>query len=251
MELIRREDHDRIALLKLSRSVTNALDPPLIHELTEKVQESGDDPEVHGVVLNSSSDKFFSIGFDIPELYGLSRQEFTAFFKAFNRLCMLLYTLPKPTVVAIPGHAIAGGCILALCCHYRFIAEGRKLMGLNEVKLGVPVPYPADRILRQVVGARTARHIMDTGEFYEPEALRQMGMVDQVLPLEQVLQKAIEKAESLGAFSPSAFMMIKRNRVEDVEAEVLQRSAEKERLFVEGWYSDETRKLLLEAMKKF
>ena len=74
---------------------------------------------------------------------------------------------------------------MALCCDYRFIAEGRKLMGLNEVKLGVPVPYLGDCILRHLVGARHARDIMDTGDFYHPEVLLQMGMVDQALPLEK------------------------------------------------------------------
>lgn len=77
---------------------------------------------------------------------------------------LALYTLPKPVVAAITGHAIAGGCILALCCDYRFISEGRKLMGLNEVKLGVPVPYLADRVLHALVGTRYAREIIESGE---------------------------------------------------------------------------------------
>jgi len=162
-----------------------------------------------------------------------------------------LYRWPKPTVAAIPGHATAGGCILALCCDYRFITEGRKLMGLNEIKLGVPVPYPADCILRQVVGTENAREIMDTGEFYPPEKLLQMGMVDQVLPLDQVLPKAIEKARLEGALPDETFGLSKRSRVGKIEAQILERLAEQEQLFVERWYSDETRERLREAMKKF
>ena len=124
-------------------------------------------------------------------------------------------------------------------------------MGLNEIRLGVPVPYLADCILRHVVGVRYAREITDTGEFYQPEESLQMGIVDQVLPLEQVLPKSVEKARLLGALPQEPFAMIKRNRVERVEAQVLTRLEEKERFFVDRWYSDEARERLREAMERF
>jgi len=251
MGLIHVERHDQVAVLKLNRGVTNALNLQLLHELAEHLREMRDDSAARALVLGSANDKFFSIGLDIPGLFGLARQDFAAFFQTFDRVCLDLYTWPKPTVAAISGHATAGGCILALCCDYRFIAEGRKLMGLNEVKLGVPVPYPGDCILRQVVGIQNAREIMDTGEFYPPEKLFQMGMVDQVLPLDQVLPQAIEKAEREGALPDEVFGSSKRSRVARVEAQILERLAEQEQLFVERWYSEETRERLREAMKKF
>jgi len=251
MGLIHVERHEQVAVLKLNRGVTNALNPPLLHELAEHLRQMKDDSAVRALVLGSESEKFFSIGLDIPELFGLAQQDFFLFCQTFDRVCLDLYTGPKPTVAAIPGHATAGGCILALCCDYRFIAEGRKLMGLNEVKLGVPVPYPADCILRQMVGTENAREIMDTGEFYPPEKLLQMGMVDQVLPLDQVLPRAIEKARLEGALPDEAFGLSKRSRVGKVEAQILERLAEQEQLFVERWYSEETRERLREAMKKF
>ena len=251
MKMIRVEHHDEVAIVKLDRDVTNAIDLRLVQELSETIQGVRRDPGVHGLVLGSSNERFFSIGFDIPQLFGLARQDFKFFYQTFNRVCMDLYTLPKPTIAAITGHAIAGGCILALCCDYRFVAQGRKLMGLNEIRLGVPVPYLADCVLRHIVGVRYARDIMDIGEFYQPEESLQMGIVDQVLPLEQVLPKSVEKARLLGGSPQEAFAMIKRNRVERVEAQVLTRLEEKERFFVECWYSDEARERLREAMEKF
>ncbi|MEE9618493.1 MAG: enoyl-CoA hydratase/isomerase family protein, partial [Anaerolineae bacterium] len=239
------------AIIKLDRGVTNTIDLQLVEELSETLQGVTHDPGVHSLVLGSSNERFFSIGFDIPQLFGLARQDFKFFYQTFNRVCMDLYTLPKPTIAAITGHAIAGGCILALCCDYRFIAQGRKLMGLNEIRLGVPVPYLADCVLRHIVGVRYARDIMDIGEFYQPEESLQMGIVDQVLPLEQVLPKSVEKARLLGGSPQEAFAMIKRNRVERVEAQVLTRLEEKERFFVDRWYSDEARERLREAMEKF
>ncbi len=251
MKMIRIEHHGEVAIVKLDRGVTNTIDLQLVEELSETLQGVTHDPGVHSLVLGSSNERFFSIGFDIPQLFGLARQDFKFFYQTFNRVCMDLYTLPKPTIAAITGHAIAGGCILALCCDYRFIAQGRKLMGLNEIRLGVPVPYLADCVLRHIVGVRYARDIMDIGEFYQPEESLQMGIVDQVLPLEQVLPKSIEKARLLGGSPQEAFAMIKRNRVERVEAQVLMRLAEKERFFVDRWYSDEARERLREAMEKF
>ena len=240
-----------MVLARLNRGVTNALNLAYVEGLGEVIQQVRGDPDVRALVVASSNDKFFSIGFDIPELFELNRDRFGGFYRAFNRACLDLYTLPKPTVAAITGHAIAGGCILALCCDYRFIAEGRKLMGLNEVKLGVPVPYLGDRVLHVLSGTRQARRVMESGEFYGPEESLEMGMVDQVWPLEQVVDQAVEKAEALGSLPGTAYGMIKRNRVEVVEAEVVARKEEKEGAFIECWYSDEARERLREAMEKF
>jgi enoyl-CoA hydratase/carnithine racemase len=124
-------------------------------------------------------------------------------------------------------------------------------MGLNEIKLGVPVPYPADCILRDLVGVRAARDVMEGGEFYPPEALLLMGMVDRICPPEEVLSEAVEKAKTLAALPQEAYAIIKRNRVEPVEEHIWARLEAKERLFVDRWYSEEARERLREAMEKF
>jgi enoyl-CoA hydratase/carnithine racemase len=251
VKLVRIAYHDALAILELNRGVTNALNLQLVIELTEALQKVKQSEGMHGVVLRSSNEKFFSIGFDIPELFQLPRDDFHVFYHSFNQLCVRLYTFPKPTIAAITGHAVAGGCILALCCDYRLIAQGRKLMGMNEIKLGVPVPYPADCILRQVVGPRHAREIVYGGEFYESEKSLQLNMVDEVLPLHQVVQESIRRASSLSELFGKAFEMIKRNRTEAVEAQILSNIDEKERFFIECWYSPDTRERLTEAIQKY
>ena len=251
MRTISVDYQDTVAIVKLDRGVTNVLDMELVNELGKLLERIEHDSSVSALVLGSSNDKFLSIGFDIPRLFELPRQDFSTFFSEFNRVCLSLYTLPKPTIAAITGHAVAGGCILALCCDYRFIADGRKLMGLNEIKLGVPVPYLIDCVLRYTVGTRYARQIMDTGEFYGPEDSLRMGLVDEVLPVGEVMAKAAERARLLGAWPREAFALIKRNRVEEIEQRVLAQREEKERLFVDCWYSDEARQRLREAIDKF
>jgi enoyl-CoA hydratase/carnithine racemase len=245
------ETQDRVGIVRLNHGSTNAINLDLVKHLSDILQEAKDEPQIHSLVLTSSNDKFFSIGFNVPELIELSEEDLRIFYKTFNRTCIELYTLPKPTVAAITGHAIAGGCILALCCDYRFIAQGRKLMGLNEIKLGLPVPFVADCILRSLVGIRHAREIMEGGDFYLPEVSSQMGLVDQVLPLEGVITEAGEQAETIGSYPENAFAAIKRNRVEEIEKQILDKLEEKEQIFVECWFSDTGQKLLRDAISKF
>jgi enoyl-CoA hydratase/carnithine racemase len=245
------EYSDKVAVVRLNRGTTNALNLEFAGELAAVLQQVRTDSQVRGIVLCSANDKFFSIGFDVPQLYGLSEGDFQHFYDSFNHMCFDLYTLPKPVIAAITGHAIAGGCILALCCDYRLIAAGRKLMGLNEVKLGVPVPYLVDCVLRELVGVRYAREILEMGEFYQPEESLRLGMVDEVLPLEDVVAKAIVKAGQLGAMPSLAYEVIKGNRVERVAGEVQARWGKRKRQFVECWYSGEARERLRAAMDRF
>jgi enoyl-CoA hydratase/carnithine racemase len=251
MELTKVEIQNGIAVLGLDNGTTNALNLHFLNVISRNLHEFRDDASINGLVITSSNEKFFSIGFDIPQLFESTMNEVIEFYKTFNSLCLELYTFPKPVIAAIIGHAIAGGCILAICCDYRSIAEGKKLMGLNEIKLGLPVPYPADCILTQLVGPQTAREMVYTGEFYAPDELIQLGLVDQVLPVKDVLLKSIEKAKSLGAMPHTAFSIIKRNRVELVEAQIKFKLAEKEQIFIERWQAEDTQKLLKEAIKKF
>jgi enoyl-CoA hydratase/carnithine racemase len=242
---------DTVAIARLSHGVTNVLDLELVNELGALLERIEHDTSTRALVLGSSNDKFFSIGFDIPHLFDLPEQDFQTFYAAFNRVCLSLYTLPRPTVAAITGHAVAGGCILALCCDYRFMADGKKWMGLNEIKLGVPAPYLADCVLRELVGTRYARDMLDTGDFYGPPDSLRMGLVDGVRPTGDVMARAIEKARGLGAWPQEAWAQIKQNRVEGVERRVLAQGEEKERLFVECWYSDVARQRLKETIAKF
>jgi len=242
---------ENVAIIKLSREVTNAINLKLIQELSDYLRTAKDDTNISGLVLTSANEKFFSIGFDIPALINLEKKDFREFYQAFNKLCVDLYTFPKPIVAAITGHAVAGGCILTICCDYRFIAEGKKLMGLNEIKLGVPLPYPVDCILRQIVDDRNVRRILYTGDFFPPEETIRMGLVDGVMPLEQVLPASTEKVRSIAILSLDAFGIIKQNRTEKVEAQIRAGLVEKEKTFVDLWYACETREKLKAALEKF
>jgi len=245
------ERHDDVAVIRLDRGVTNAIDLEVVHALENALREVARDPACIGLVLTSSNDKFLSIGFDIPNLLPLSESDFAAFFRSFNEMCLDLFLLAKPTAAAITGHAIAGGCILALGCDYRMIAEGRKLMGLNEIRLGVPVPYFADCVLRSLVGWRNARMIMETGDFFPAKEALELGLVDQVFPQEDVLHHALEKVRALGRTPGRAYSLIKGNRVEPIALEVRRGLEKQEKSFLEAWYSEPARTQLKQAASRF
>lgn len=249
--MIETEYQQNVGILKLNSKVINAIDRDLVRHLSENLKKMAENPDVHAILLTSANEKFFSIGLNIPELYEYNMEEFSSFFHSFNQLCIDLYTVPKPTIAAINGHATAGGCILALCCDYRFIAGGKKFVGLNEIKLGVPVPFPADCILRDLIGSRKARDVTDSGDFYLPDVLLGLGMVDKVVPLPQIIDESIEKIKVLAGLPAEGFVMIKQNRVERVAEQIRKHLEKKEQYFVKCWFSEKARKRLKEAIKKF
>jgi enoyl-CoA hydratase/carnithine racemase len=245
------EADGEVAIVRLCLGTTNPLGVDLVARLADALQTIRGESAYRGLVLTSHNDRFFSIGFDLPHLISLPRADFATFYRAFNLMCLSLYTLPKPTAAAISGHATAGGCILALCCDYRLIAEGRRLIGLNEIKLGVPVPYAADRILRDTVGSRNARLVVESGDFYSPETAAELGLVHEVLPGQELVRRAAERVRALGSASGSAFAEIKRSRTEVVERLIRSHLDETDRAFVECWYSQPARSRLNEALAKF
>jgi len=241
---------DSVQILKLNHGVTNAISGELLKELGNSLEEIKNDPEIAALVLTSANEKFFSAGFDLPELYPQEVSGFKEFFHLFNRICLDLYTLPRPTVAALTGHAIAGGFILASCCDYRFMAQGKKLCGLNEIQIGVPVPYIADLILRQLVGDRAATELMYTGALVPAEKALEIRFLDALVSPEELLKEAVSKARTLGRLPRAAFQTIKTNRTAEIAALGRLELEEDIQTFLKMWYSEEARERLKEALNK-
>jgi len=242
---------DSAAVVKLACGITNPIGTELIHELSIFLDYVRQEPRIHSLLLTSANNKFFSIGFDIPRLYDLDVEEFRAFYRQFNKLCLDLYGLAKPTIASIPGHAVAGGCILALCCDQRFIKEGRALMGLNEVRLGVTVPHIAECIVIQLCSGRAAREILEFGKYYQPPESLELGLVDAVIADDQLFSCSLERAALLGSLPAEAYAAIKQGRVERVMNKVIDNGEQRDMEFVNLWYSSEARELLSKAKEQY
>lgn len=248
MSKVNLEPHAGLAVLRLSNGATNAISPELVDDLADALREAK--KEFKGLILAGGT-KFFSIGFDLPTLLQLDRSAMTDFYFKFNQTALDLYTVPLPTACAIAGHAIAGGTILALTADFRFASSGRKLMGLNEVKIGVPVPYLADLMLRQIVGDRAATAINYHGEFLDAEQAQKIGLLDEVCPAEKLEQKAIEKVADLAGLPPYGFNLIKENRVEEIRSRFKEKGSAKIGMFLACWFNPAVQELLKQAAKKF
>ena len=248
MSKVTLEAHDAVAVLRLNNGVTNAISRELVDDLSGELNRIKSD--FSGMVL-AGGEKFFCIGFDLPALLQLDRTDMIEFLARFNEVILDLYTLPVPTACAINGHATAGGAIFAISSDFRFVSTGRRFIGLNEVKIGVPVPYLPDLILRQIVGDRSATEMMYSGKFVEPEEAKRIGLVDDIFESEDLEEKAVAKIAELAALPPYGFPIIKNYRVEAVKSRYeAMRSADTDR-FIDCWFDPPVQELLSEAAKKF
>jgi enoyl-CoA hydratase/carnithine racemase len=242
------EAHGAVAALRLNNGVINAISPELLVDLGNEVKRIKS--EFKGMVL-AGGEKFFCIGLDLPSLLPLGRNEMVEFYFKFMQVALDLYTLPMPTASALNGHATAGGTILALCSDFRFTSSGRKFFGLNEVKIGLPVPYLTDLILRQVVGDRYATEMMFKGEFVEPETAQKIGLVDAVFSPEDLEEKAVSKIAELAALPPHGLRQIKNNRVKVVRSQYDEVRRTEADLFLDCWFNPLVQEQLKEAATKF
>ncbi len=248
MTTVKIEDHGSVAILRLDNGKTNAINSQLVYDMHEALTEITN--QYQGLVL-AGGDKFFSIGLDLPELLQLDRDTMSDFWHSFNQLAFDIFTLPLPTVCALSGHAVAGGNVLALTCDYRLAGSDKKQIGLNEIKLGVPVPYLADLTLRQIVGDRTATNMIFRGEFMPFADAHKAGLIDDIFAPEDVEELAVSKAALQAEFPRQAYAALKAHRVEDISLKYQEFGTSRNKVFLDCWFSAPVQELLQEAAQKF
>jgi enoyl-CoA hydratase/carnithine racemase len=240
VELSREDD---VAVLTLKRGKVNALNQALVREFREKLDELRGDTTPQALVLTGHG-KFFSFGLDVPELYPLSREEFSDFLSAFTDLYTALYSCPRPVIAALNGHTIAGGCMLALACDVRLMAEGNAKISLNEVTFGASVFAGSVEMLRSCVGGREAERVLLGGAMLTSGDALALGLVDRVVKAGDLLPLALDEARVLGSRDSEAFASIKSLLRKPIVEIMRAREHESIREFVRIWYSDATRKQL-------
>ena len=196
-------------------------------------------------------EQFFSVGFDLPEVLKFDRPVMGDYLERFNHLCLDLFTAPFPTVCALSGHAVAGGNILALTCDYRYAVAEEKKIGLNELQLGLPVPYLADMMLRHTVGNRYASQMLYSGEFMSFSDAKIIGLVDVVGPPAELEDFTLERIAQIASFQGQAFSAVKANKVEEILSRYEKNHRAKNELFLDCWFSGPVQQSLLEASVKF
>jgi enoyl-CoA hydratase len=204
----------------------NALDRPTLEELRDRLNELAGEAEVHAVVLTGAGDKAFVAGADIKYMSGLDVDEATAWGALGQNCAQLLETMPKPTIAAVNGFALGGGCELALACDLRYAAPSARL-GQPEINLGIIPGWGGTQRLARVCGLGIAKELILTGRLVDAEEALRIGLVNGVH--DPVLEQAREVAALLASKGPLALAAAKRalnHALQGDHVENLQREAD-------------------------
>jgi enoyl-CoA hydratase/carnithine racemase len=178
--VIRRERQGPLAVLRLDKSRGNAIDEELVGELRQACADLEADDGVRGVLLASAHPKLFCPGLDLVSLVEYDRARLQRFMTAFGLMLSALYGLRKPVVAAVSGHAVAGGCILAMAADWRVLRRGGVTIGLNEVKVGVPLPLSVCALLRATVPPGSLSRVALLGRNFADEEALAAGLADEL-----------------------------------------------------------------------
>jgi 3,2-trans-enoyl-CoA isomerase len=228
-----------LATLTLRRGKVNAINGVVVAELRESLERLEQDPDARAAILTGAG-SFFSFGFDIPEFLSFSREQFSEFLIGFTDLYTYAFLYPKPIVAALNGHAIAGGCMLALACDYRIMATGKAKIALNEISFGSSVFAGSVEMLRFWVGGANATSILASGGMYAADAAQKLGLVDEATTGVELTNRAGQVASDLASKYPPAYASIKSLLRNGIANEMRRHERDSIREFVDIWYSEST-----------
>jgi Delta3-Delta2-enoyl-CoA isomerase len=228
-----------IAVVRLARAHGNAINDDLVERLVAALAAAESDPEVGGVLL-AASGKIFCPGLDLQELFPLDRPAMERFMTRFSAAVLTLYAFPKPVVAALHGAALAGGCVLGICADWRVLGRGT-LIGLNEVKVGVPLPYGVALIVREAVPRHAVTAVALLGRnFTDADALA-AGLADEIAEPDAVAALARERLSEFIGKDAASFSVTKRY----LRSPVVERIRTNSRLllpeWLDGWFAPTTR----------
>jgi enoyl-CoA hydratase len=230
---------DGVFVLELTLPRGNAINNRFIEQMHEALDRAHAD-EVRALVLTGTG-RTFSGGLDLVEIYEYDRIDLARFVDAFDDLFTRMLAFPKPVVAAITGHAIAGGCILAMTADVRIMAPGPSSIGLTEAAIGLPFPAGALEIARFAVPPWAWTEWLLEGRRFSPEEARRDGVVHVLSGEGGALGEAVSRATRLAAPKAAAVQAIKTALREPVLARIAALKVESRARFVDAWFSPETR----------
>ena len=204
LEHILFEKADRVATVTLSRAkVLNALNAELLGELDGVIDDIANDPDIGVAVLTGAGDKAFAAGADISELIKQDAVSGRSTAARGQRIFRKLETMGKPSIAAVNGFALGGGCELAMACTIR-IASDQAKFGQPEVNLGIIPGYAGSQRLPRLVGKGVAMDLILTGRTVDAAEALRMGLVTRVVAGGELMDAAKATAETLLKKGPLA-----------------------------------------------
>ncbi|MDX6644760.1 MAG: enoyl-CoA hydratase [Miltoncostaeaceae bacterium] len=204
-----REDRGAVAVLVLNRpEALNALSIEMLDDLDAHLDAIGKASEIRAIVIVGGGDRAFTAGADIRHMQNATALEARAYAQRGHELTTRLETFPKPVIAAVNGYALGGGCELALACDIRIAADTARF-GLPEINLGILPGWGGTQRLARATSAGFAKELIFTGRQVKADEARTAGLVNDVVPLAELLDRAVQLAELIATKPPWAIAAAK------------------------------------------
>src|SRR5438445_5740408 len=210
---VRLEKQESVGHIVLDRPPANSYDKAFMEELDAAIEDARSDDGIKAIVVRSASEKFFSAGADVSVFAKSDFDMQNAFVVCANEAMSKFESTPKVVVAAINGHCLGGGLEMALCCDLRIAAEGSYRIGLPEVTLGLLPGTGGTQRLPRLIGRQKALDFMLRGTTMPPLEALAAGIVDEVVPVGALLDKALERAKVYATGPTFAIGRIKKATV--------------------------------------
>jgi enoyl-CoA hydratase len=199
-----------VAVVTIDRpEAMNALDVPTLSSLREVLLGLREDAAVRTIVLTGAGDRAFAAGADIKYMSGLNPAGAKEWGELGHTVGQLLETSPHPTIAAVNGFALGGGCELALACDIRYASRTAKL-GQPEINLGIIPGWGGTQRLSRVCGLGVAKELILTGRIVDADEALRIGLVDAVFEPNELMERTLETARLIASKSPVALAAAKR-----------------------------------------
>ncbi|NUP00917.1 MAG: enoyl-CoA hydratase/isomerase family protein [Nonomuraea sp.] len=243
-EFVSVEVADQIATIRLDRPKMNALNVQMQREIVEAALEVDADEQIQAVIIYGG-ERVFAAGVDIKEMADMSYVDMSTHSRALQACFTTVARIGKPVIAAVTGYALGGGCELALCADFRVAGESAKL-GQPEILLGLVPGAGGTQRLPRLVGPARAKDLIFTGRHVPAAEALAMGLVDRVVPDEQVYTAALEWAATFVG-GPSVALRAAKQAVDQGFEVDLDSGLEIERLHFSGLFATDDAKIGMRA----
>lgn len=236
--MIEREDDGDVAVLRLAHGAVSAMDLELCEAVGKELRALADAP-ARAVVVTGTG-KAFSAGVDLRRIVDGGPEYVAAFLPALSEMFRAAFELAKPVVAAVNGHAIAGGCVLAATADTVLMAEGNGRIGVPELRVGVAFPRVPLEVMRFAVGDVAARRLILGAQTHAPADARELGLVDEVVPADELPSRALAVARELLAAVPDDTFALTKTQLRRDTVERMDRYADEDVRVEQVWAAGST-----------
>ena len=209
MSMITTSKDEGVCVVKINRPTKlNAMNIDVAREIISTFQQLDKDDSVKVIVLTGEGDKAFSAGADIEYMSKISADESEVYAKIGQEVTATVENVSKPTIAAVNGFALGGGCEVAMSCDIRIASENAR-MGQPEVTIGIPPGWGGTQRLMRIVGIAKAKELVYTGKMIKAAEAKEIGLVNNVVPLESLMEEVMSMAKTIASNATLAVRMSK------------------------------------------